>query len=262
QKLDVVFPVLHGKFGEDGTIQGLLQMSTIAYVGCDTLASASCMDKAVTHTILTNANIKNAKYEIVTVSDADDNDTVRQRLEKSLGYPMYIKPANAGSSIGINMVSSAQYLNDAINIALTHDKKVVAEAKVTGTEVECAVLGNDEPIASCLGEIIPCNDFYDYEAKYISGNSQLIIPAQIDEDLSLSVQQIAIKAYKALGCSGLARVDFFVNKETKEIILNEINTIPGFTAISMYPKLFAQSGLPYNKLLDTLIELAIEKNDH
>ncbi|MDF2566898.1 MAG: ddl [Oscillospiraceae bacterium] len=259
-KIDCVFPVLHGKNGEDGTIQGLFSLAGIPYIGCDTLSSASCMDKAVTHVILDQASIKTAKWNSITRSSLSDLDSEIKRFETKLGFPMFVKPANAGSSVGVNKASNPEELKEAIKIAFAHDKKVVIEQAIIGIEVECAVLGNDRPKPSVPGEITPCNDFYDYDAKYILGESALHIPARIDADTTEKLQDIAVKAYLALGCAGLSRVDFFVTKDN-DIILNEINTIPGFTSISMYPKLWEASGLGYAGLIDELITLAIERAD-
>ena len=260
-KVDVVFPVLHGKNGEDGTVQGLLQLAEIPYVGCDMTSSAACMDKALTNALADQAGIAQAKWLSYTEHEYRSNPqkALDECVEK-LGYPIFVKPAKAGSSVGISKASDINELADAFETAFANDSKVVLEETVIGSEVECAVLGNDEPVAAVPGEIAPCNDFYDYEAKYISGDSGLFIPARISEDMLKKVQKEAIRAYKALGCSGFSRVDFFVNGE--EIKLNEINTIPGFTSISMYPKLWAHSGLSYPELIDKLLCLAIEKRAH
>lgn len=256
-KIDCVFPVLHGKNGEDGTIQGLFALSGIPYVGCDTLSSATCMDKDVTHTLLENAGIKTSPWFSMLYSEMNKLQGLIPQFELALGYPMFIKPANAGSSVGISKAKNKDELVEAIKFAFTHDKKILIEKEIIGSEIECAVLGNENPSASILGQINPSNEFYDFEAKYVSNSSELIIPAPISENKSYEVRDIAIKAFKALGCGGMARVDFFVNDN--EIILNEINTIPGFTSISMYPKLWEASGKPYDTLLDELITLAIER---
>lgn len=256
-KLDCVFPVLHGKNGEDGTIQGLFALSGIPFIGCDTLSSAVCMDKAMTHTIMDNAGIKNAKWNYMLASQLPQLDEFCARVIDQLGFPIFVKPANAGSSVGITKATDYQSLRDGIKLAFTHDKKIVVEEMIVGKEVECAVLGNETPQASIPGEIISCNDFYDYEAKYIA-DSKLQIPADLDEDTTNRLREIAVKAYKAWGCSGMARVDFFVTDQN-EIYLNEPNTLPGFTSISMYPKMWEATGLPYGELLSQLIELAIER---
>lgn len=259
-KIDVVFPVLHGKNGEDGTVQGLLQLAEIPFVGCDMTSSAACMDKAITNALADQAGIPQAKWLSYTEREYRSNpQKALDACVAKLGYPIFVKPAKAGSSVGISKASDINELADAFETAFANDSKVVLEETVIGSEVECAVLGNDDPVAATPGEIAPCNDFYDYEAKYISGDSGLFIPARISEDMLKKVQKEAIRAYKALGCSGFSRVDFFVNGE--DIKLNEINTIPGFTSISMYPKLWAHSGLPYPELLDKLLRLAIEKKE-
>lgn len=259
-KIDVVFPVLHGKNGEDGTVQGLLQLAEIPFVGCDMTSSAACMDKAITNALADQAGIPQAKWLSYTEHEYRSNpQKALDACVAKLGYPIFVKPAKAGSSVGISKASDINELADAFETAFANDSKVVLEETVIGSEVECAVLGNDDPVAATPGEIAPCNDFYDYEAKYISGDSGLFIPARISEDMLKKVQKEAIRAYKALGCSGFSRVDFFVNGE--DIKLNEINTIPGFTSISMYPKLWAHSGLPYPELLDKLLRLAIEKKE-
>lgn len=259
KRLDCVFPVLHGKNGEDGTIQGLLSLSGIPYVGCDTISSACCMDKAVTKTLLDNANIPNSKWESVTQYEYRKNSKVCiYKIESRLGYPCFVKPANAGSSVGISKAVDAFSLKAAIELAFAHDKKVIIEEFISGIELECAVLGNEQPIASILGEIEPCNDFYDYDAKYLANKTKTYTPARIDEVSTEKIRVLAVDAYKALGCEGLARVDFFLTDDQKPI-LNEINTIPGFTSISMYPKLFEKSGIPYTELIDRLIELGINR---
>lgn len=260
-KIDVVFPVLHGKNGEDGTVQGLLQLAEIPYVGCDMTSSAACMDKAITNALADQAGIAQAKWLSYTEHEYRSNPQhALNEAEEKLGYPIFVKPAKAGSSVGISKVSNVNELADAFETAFANDSKVVLEETIIGSEVECAVLGNYDPIAATPGEIAPANDFYDFEAKYISGDSGLFIPARISDEMLKKVQAQAIKAYKALGCSGFSRVDFFVNGE--DILLNEINTIPGFTSISMYPKLWAHSGIEYSALLDRLLCLAIEKKEH
>ncbi len=257
QHIDVVFPVLHGKNGEDGTIQGLLQLSQIPFVGCDTASSAVCMDKALTNTLADANNIPQAKWASLLSRDLTD-DSLSQIASK-LGYPIFVKPANAGSSVGISKAKDFKSLKEGAKNAFLHDEKVIFEEFVDGCEVECAVLGNDEPIASVVGEVVPCNEFYDYEAKYICQESTLHIPARLDQCTQDKIRQEALRTYKALGCSGIARVDFFVCNNGGQIFFNEINTIPGFTSISMYPKMFKASGLEYAQLLDKILELAIEK---
>lgn len=258
--VDAVFPVLHGKNGEDGTVQGLLDLAGIPYVGCNTIASAMCMDKAVTNMTADNAKIKQAKWLGITKSDYCENkDAFADNCIEYLGLPVFIKPANAGSSVGISKAKTREDIFEAMKIAFREDSKVVAEENIDGREVECAVLGNDKPIASVIGEILPANEFYDYEAKYIAEDSKLCIPADLPEDLSEKIRTLAIRAYKALGCTGLSRVDFFVRRSDNEILFNEINTLPGFTSISMYSKLFEEYGIPYGELVDRLINLALER---
>lgn len=259
-EIDLVFPVLHGKNGEDGTIQGLFEIAGIPYVGCDTLSSAMCMDKAVSNTMADYFGIAQAKWLPLIQNDYDLNpDKAASDAESKLGFPLFVKPANAGSSVGVSKVRNIEELHKGLKAAFVHDRKLVLEEAVDGTEVECAVMGNDSPVASVPGEVVPCNDFYDYEAKYICGTSELYIPARLSEEKLEEIKQAALKVYKALGCSGMARVDFFVRKSDGALLFNELNTIPGFTSISMYPKMFEASGLPYSELLDKLLELALEK---
>ncbi len=259
-RIDVVFPVLHGKNGEDGTIQGMLQLAGIPFVGCDMISSACCMDKVVTNTLADAAGIPQAKW--LGVSESTYEQTKAELIKKAneyLGYPIFVKPANAGSSVGVSKATDDESLDKAIRKAFKEDSKLVLEEGISGVEVECAVLGNDEPIASVLGEVEACNDFYDFEAKYISDASNLYIPARLPQEKSDEVRKAAINAYKALGCSGLTRVDFFVRHSDGAVLLNEPNTIPGFTSISMYPKMLAQSGIEYGELIDRLLCLACEK---
>ena len=258
--MDVIFPALHGKNGEDGTIQGLFQLSGIPYVGCDTHSSSVCMDKAVTHTLLSNADIEQAHY-LWFYADRFDvaPDTIKNKIQARLDFPVFVKPANAGSSVGVSKVECLEDLDEAIRKAAKEDKKVVVEEGIKGQEVECAVLGNRDAEASIVGEIGASAQFYDYDDKYINGTSQLYIPARIDPEVSDKIRQAAVRAYRLLGCSGLARVDFFVTEGDHRVILNEINTLPGFTSISMYPKLWMAMGLSYSQLLDRLVELAFQK---
>ncbi len=259
-RLDCVFPALHGKNGEDGTIQGLFQLSGIPYVGCNTLSSAVCMDKAVTHTLLSAANIEQAHY-LWFYADRFDAapDTIKNKIIARLGFPVFVKPANAGSSVGVSKVDSPEGLDAAIRKAAAEDSKVVVEEGIKGQEVECAVLGNRDADASIVGEIGASAEFYDYDDKYVNGTSQLYIPARLDDAVAEKVRETAVRAYRWLGCSGLARVDFFVTEGEHKVILNEINTLPGFTSISMYPKLRMEMGVSYGELLDQLIELAFQK---
>lgn len=260
RKVDAVFPVLHGRFGEDGTVQGLCGLAGIPCVGCDMTSSACCMDKAITHTILDAAGIRTAPYCYVTRNSLRDIDGTCESIEQKLGgYPMFVKPACAGSSVGVTRAADREALKSGIKIAFAHGEKVVIETEIIGKEVECAVLGNGERlIASIPGQITPAEEFYDYDAKYKLGTSVLDIPAKISDDLTEELRNTAKKAYTAMGCSGFSRVDFFVTESG--LVLNEINTIPGFTPISMYPKLMENMGIEYSELLDRLIELAVEKN--
>lgn len=258
--IDVCFPVLHGKNGEDGTIQGLFELAGIPYVGCDLLSSANCMDKVLTHTILESAGIPMAKWDYVTMRDMDHFDSVADKMEAHLGYPMFVKPANAGSSVGVSKAKDRQQLKEACYVALKEDSKAIVEEFIDGREVENAVLGNEDPKASLVcGEITPLVEFYTYDAKYNDASTELKLPAPIPAELNEEIRQTAEKAYRAIGCKGLSRVDFFVKRDGSGIILNEINTLPGFTSISMYPKLWEASGVPYSELLDRLIKLAMER---
>lgn len=258
-KLDAVFPVLHGKNGEDGTVQGLLQLAQIPFVGCDSTSSGSCMDKAVTNAVADAFGIEQAKWCTFTKFEfSKEPERLLDMAENKLGYPIFVKPANAGSSVGISKAHNREELISGIEIAFKEDKKVVLEEFVEGFEVECAVLGNDEPIAAEVGQIVAAAEFYDFDAKYNNPASELHIPALIDEDKRNEVRAAALNAYKALGCEGLSRCDFFVTNDGR-VLLNEINTIPGQTPISMYPKLFEAVGVPYKELIDKLINLAIER---
>jgi len=259
-KIDVAFPVLHGKNGEDGTIQGLFELANIPYVGCDLLSSANCMDKVFTHIILENAGIPMAKWDFVTMRDMEQFEAVAERMEAKLGYPMFVKPANAGSSVGVSKAKNREQLKDACYVALKEDSKAIVEEFIDGREVENGVLGNDDPVASTVcGEITPLVEFYTYEAKYQDASTKLELPAPISDELNEEIRRTAEKAYRAIGCKGLSRVDFFVKRDGSGIVLNEINTLPGFTSISMYPKLRGASGEPYAVLLDKLIALALER---
>lgn len=258
--VDICFPVLHGKHGEDGTIQGLFQLAGIPFVGCDTISSANCMDKEMTHTILEANGIKMAKWVIVNEQKMQDFDAFAQQAEEKLGYPMFVKPANAGSSVGVGKAKNREELKSACETALKEDYKAVVEECIEMQEVETAVLGNENArAAGVIGELVPVVEFYTYEAKYIDGTTELHIPGRVSEEISLKLRQTAEKAFKAIGCEGFARIDFFVRKSDSEVILNEINTIPGFTSISMYPKLWDYCGMSYSKLLDNLIQLGLER---
>lgn len=255
--LDVVFPVLHGKNGEDGTIQGVLEMASIPYVGCGVLSSAICMDKGIAHTVMDQAGIPNAMWADIYPWDLDDFDAIEGELADSLGYPMFVKPANAGSSVGVSKVTDKESLLAGLKLALAHDSKVIVEQFIKGREVECAVCGNHGARASVLGEIAPKKDFYDYEAKYQDDSTDLYVPARIPQETADLVRELALAAFESLGCQGLARVDFFVKDD--EIILNEVNTMPGFTGISMYPRLMMAGGMSAYELIDALITLAFSK---
>lgn len=256
-RLDCVIPAVHGKNAEDGTLQGLLHLSGVPYVGCPTLASACCMDKAVTHTLLASWGVKQAHFLWFYAENyrGAGRDKIRTKIDARLGWPIFLKPANAGSSVGISKVRDAGGLDAAVALAAQNDCKIVVEEAVVGQEVECAVLGNERPQASPVGEIAAGAEFYDYDDKYKNGKSQLYIPAHIEEPVAEEIRRTACRAYRLLGCTGLARVDFFV-RNGKEVLLNELNTLPGFTAISMYPKLWEAAGKPVPALLDELISLA------
>lgn len=256
---DVCFPVLHGKNGEDGTVQGLLELAGIPYVGCHTLSSSMCMDKAVTNMTADYAAIPQAKWLGTTDTDYyADKDAFVSACAEKLGLPVFIKPANAGSSVGVSKAKTKEEIYTAMDIAFKEDSKVVAEENIDGREIECAVMGNSNPVASVLGEIKPASEFYDYEAKYVSNSSVLCIPADLPAETADEIRAYAVKAYRALGCAGLSRVDFFVRNSDGSVLFNEINTLPGFTPISMYPKMFDAYGIPYAELIDRLIKLALE----
>ena len=253
ERIDVVFPVLHGANGEDGAIQGLLQIAGIPYVGPHIAASAACMDKCTTKLIADQAGVRQAAFD-------HSVEAVCEQVEAKFSYPVFVKPAGTGSSVGVSKARCREDLVQALISALYFDRKVLVEEFIDGQEVECAVLGNETPMASVVGEVDSGADFYDYEAKYITDSSSLYIPARIDDAVAEQVRETAVKIYEALGCCGLSRVDFFVQRGTGEVVFNEINTIPGFTSISMYPKLFEASGIPYSQLIDKLLELAMERN--
>ncbi|MBP0968914.1 MAG: D-alanine--D-alanine ligase [Oscillospiraceae bacterium] len=260
-RVDTVFPVMHGKNGEDGTLQGLLMMAGIPFVGCDALASAVCMDKAVCNMLVDNAGIKRAEWRYLTKDRIGEFDSFADECEKAFGYPMFVKPANAGSSVGVSRAADRNELKAAADEAFRHDYKILAEREIVAQEIECAVMGNSEPVASVLGEVAPAEGFYDYDSKYVNGTSGLFIPARITEEKAEEIRSIAVKVYRLLGCSGLSRVDFLLERSTGIPYLNELNTLPGFTSISMYPKLFEASGVPYTELLTRLIELADERTE-
>lgn len=257
KNIDIIFPVLHGSNGEDGTIQGLLELAGIPYVGCGVLASAVGMDKATSKILFESAGLPQAKYLLVIRSEINENIRNIQKLtEEKIGYPCFVKPSNAGSSVGVSKVNGSDDLLEALLNAGKYDRRILIEEFINGREIECAVLGNDSPVASTVGEVVPCNEFYDYKAKYIDNASEIIIPAQLEEQTVQLIRNYAVEAFKVLDCSGLARVDFFVEKNTSSVYINEINTMPGFTGISMYPKLWEACGIPYRELLDRLINFA------
>lgn len=260
--LDVIFPVLHGPLGEDGTIQGLLELANIPYVGCGVMASAVGMDKAAMKTMFRHRGLRVPDWVVVWRRELQTNRAdVRARIENTLPYPVFVKPANLGSSVGISKVKSADELDAALDLAASFDRKLIIEAGVPDArEIECAVLGNDAPEVSVAGEIIPANEFYDYEAKYISGGSKTMIPAKLTEKVAAEVRRLALIAFDAIDGSGLARVDFLVTKSTNKIFVNEINTMPGFTTISMYSQLWQASGVDYPTLVDRLVTLAVERH--
>ena len=259
RKVDAVFPVLHGENGEDGAMQGLLQMAGIPFVGPHVAASAVAMDKTLTKLVADNAGVPQAAWLLVRRYDMEHGmDTVLDKLEKRFSYPMFVKPAGTGSSVGVSKAAGREQLREALLAAGKFDDKVLVEEFIHGREIEVAVMGNRSPVASICGEIDSGADFYDYDAKYVTDTSTAYIPARIDEDVAEQVRDAAVKIYKAIGCQGLSRVDFFVTYEGSKVVFNEINTLPGFTSISMYPKLFAASGIPYTQLIDELIRLAME----
>lgn len=257
REIDAVFPVLHGKNGEDGTVQGLLELSGIPYVGCGVLSSAACMDKAAAHLLLTAAGIPKTGLVALGAGDTADMAALERRLARALGYPMFVKPANAGSSVGVTKVKEPAALAAALELAFAHDRKAVVERAVVGQEVECAVMGGDNPVASdMIGEIAPPDGVYDYDSKYLNDTAGLYVPARVSAEAARQVRDLAVRAYRAMDCRGLARVDFFVTGEG-EVILSEINTIPGFTSISMYPRLFEASGLSVAETVERLIAGAL-----
>lgn len=269
--LDVVFPVLHGLYGEDGTIQGMLELLNIHYVGCKVLSSSVGMDKVYSKIIFDKAGFKQAKYEYIrrykdkyVYIDKEFNEQIMPLKEvikiirNNLEFPMFVKPSNSGSSVGVNKANNIKELEEFINEASRFDNKILIEEGINGREVECAVLGNEDVISSCVGEVKSAGDFYSYDSKYINSKSKTYIPANIDDVTSQEIQSLAVKAFKAIDGKGLSRVDFFIENGTNDIYINEINTLPGFTNISMYPKLFEHIGISYNNILDKLVELALE----
>ncbi|MCY7275622.1 MAG: D-alanine--D-alanine ligase, partial [Phormidesmis sp. CAN_BIN44] len=264
-EIDVWFPVLHGPNGEDGTVQGLLKLMQVPFVGSGVLASAVGMDKLAMKTAYAQAGLPQVKYLAVTRSQVYSNPCIFPKLgdhiESELGYPCFVKPANLGSSVGISKVRNRAQLEAALDNAASYDRRIIVEAGVIAREVECAVLGNDNPKASVVGEITFESDFYDYETKYTAGQAGLEIPAQLPDAIAAQIQEMAIRAFVAIDGAGIGRVDFFYVESTGEIFINEINTFPGFTATSMYPQLWAASGIPFPNLVDQLIKLAIERHE-
>ena len=257
--IDVVFPVLHGENGEDGAMQGLLQLAGIPYVGPYVAASAVAMDKTLTKLVADQAGVPQAAWYLVRRNDTEVRiDSVVAELEKRFAYPMFVKPAGTGSSVGVSKASDRVTLERALREASVYDEKILVEEFIHGREVEVAVMGNENPVASICGEIDSGAEFYDYEAKYVTDTSVAYIPARISEETEELVREAAVRIYQAIGCRGLSRVDFFVTYEDNRVVFNEINTLPGFTSISMYPKLFAASGIPYSELIDELLKLALE----
>ncbi|GAC1364535.1 MAG: D-alanine--D-alanine ligase [Ktedonobacteraceae bacterium] len=259
--IDVIFPVLHGTYGEDGTLQGMLEMANIPYVGCGVLGSALGMDKEKMKMVFASAGLPNVNYIVFRRSNWErDPRTVLDKIEQQIGYPNFVKPVNLGSSVGVNKAHNREELSHALNVAAEYDHKIIIEQGIDCRECECAVLGNDEPIASVVGEVVASNEFYDYNAKYIDNKSRVIIPAELPSQMAQEIRRYAVEAFLALDLSGLARVDFFIEKETGKVYINEVNTLPGFTQISMYPKLWEASGVPYAELLDRLIALGLERH--
>lgn len=261
--IDVIFPVMHGKFGEDGTMQGLLELADLPYIGPGVLGSAVGMDKVIQKELLIRANIPTAPSVWFTIEEYKERQKkIVAEIERKLKYPLFVKPSNSGSSIGINKAHNRKELFISIDTAAQLDRKILVEQGIKNArEIECGVLGNDQLAASVLGEIIPSNEFYDYNAKYVDDKSDAIIPAKLPVSVVKKIKHYALTAFRALDCAGMARVDFLVTKKTNRIFLNEINTIPGFTSVSMYPKLWQASGLSYSALLDKLIQLAIERHE-
>ncbi|MGM9628654.1 MAG: D-alanine--D-alanine ligase family protein [Faecousia sp.] len=259
ERIDVVFPVLHGENGEDGAMQGLLQMAGIPYVGPHVAASATAMDKTLTKLVVDSVGVPQAAWQLVRRGELDNRmENTLDTLEFRFRYPMFVKPAGTGSSVGVSKAKDREGLRQALLKAAEYDEKILVEEFIHGREIEVAVMGNGSPVASVCGEIDSGVEFYDYDAKYITDTSTAYIPARIPGDVEEVVREAAVKVYSAIGCQGLSRVDFFVTYDENRVVFNEINTIPGFTSISMYPKLFEASGIPYSKLIDELIELALE----
>jgi D-alanine-D-alanine ligase len=261
-EIDVAFPILHGPYGEDGTVQGLLELAGIPYVGAGVAASAVGMDKLLFKDVMQAHDLPVVPYLAIKRKEWEQApDKVISEAEAEIGYDCFVKPANLGSSVGISKAHNRAELRAALDEAAGYDRKLLVEKAVDGREIEVSVLGNDEPIASVPGEIVPCNEFYDYSAKYLDGESELLIPAPIPEETAASIRRLAIEAYQAIDCAGMARADFLLDRESGQVYINEVNTLPGFTPISMYPKLWEASGISYRELIDRLIQLALERHE-
>jgi D-alanine-D-alanine ligase len=261
RSVDVIFPVLHGTFGEDGTVQGLLELADIPYVGAGVLASAAGMDKDAMKRLFRDAGLPVVQWLLILRSDWERQpEPWGRRIAREIGYPLFVKPANLGSSVGISKVHASPELDAAIDLAARYDRKIIVEKGLDAREIECSVLGNNHPEASLPGEVISVNEFYDYEAKYLKEGSELVIPAKLSKKLTREVQELAVRAFRAIDCAGMARVDFLLDRPTGKTYVNEINTIPGFTPISMYPKMWEASGVSYRELIDRLVTLALERH--
>ena len=259
--IDVVFPVLHGPMGEDGTVQGFLELTGVPYVGAGVLGSALSMDKAMTKTILAQEGLPQAPWRLITRKEWEhDPDVCTEWAGEILGWPCFVKPANMGSSVGVVKAHDPSEFPTAMREACRFDRRILIEKAINARELEISVLGNDEPIASIVGEVVPSNEFYDYNAKYVDENSELLVPAPIDRSTMAEIQEMAIAAFRALDLAGMARIDFFMDRNSDHIYINEVNTIPGFTAISMYPRLWQGSGMPLDELVDRLVGLALERS--
>ncbi|MCU1352130.1 MAG: ddl, partial [Acidimicrobiales bacterium] len=257
---DVVFPVLHGPFGEDGTVQGALEIADVAYVGAGVLASALCMDKVAAKVAIAAAGIPQVRH--LAARDVDADAAFRARVATELGFPVFVKPANLGSSVGVSKAGDPDELEQAVQRALAFDEWVVVEEAVDAREIEIGVIGNSAPRASVPGEIVPTHDFYDYEDKYLDGAAELVIPADLPAEVAADARRLAVEAFRALRCDGLARADFFYEEHGRGLLFNEVNTMPGFTPYSMFPSLWAATGLPYGELIDELVRLALERHAH
>lgn len=261
KNVDVVFPLIHGPNGEDGTLQGLLELAALPYVGAGVAASAVGMDKQLMKALFRNAGLPVAEYLVALRRrwEHDPEETIHE-IETTIQYPCFVKPANLGSSVGISRARNWDELTQALSNAAQYDRKIIIERAVDAREIECSVLGNDAPIASLPGEVIPEREFYDYDAKYADAHTRLIVPAELSGEQTRAVQELAVRAFQAIDCCGMARVDFFIDRRDGKILVNEINTLPGFTAVSMYPKMWQASGLAYPQLIDRLIHLALERH--